>query len=106
MRAPASGRSGAARSGRSRTLPGSRCDTATTTWVSVVSGFSWTVSSPKGRRGSDIADVVLPAYRREAAGLASPHVVRRRRELSPLDRLDGVREPLLGLRQHLGAVGR
>ena len=62
-------------------------------------------SSSNGSVGSDVADVVLPAHGREAARLAPPHIVGRRRELAALDRVDGVGEPLLRLGQHLGAVG-
>ena len=46
-----------------------------------------------GRR--QIADIVLPAHGGEAARLAAEDVVGCRRELAALDRVQGVREPLL-----------
>src|SRR5436309_15107713 len=52
-------------------------------------------SSSNGSLGSDVTDVILPADRRKTTALASVHIVGRGRELSALDRVEGVGQPLL-----------
>src|SRR6185295_1410034 len=64
------------------------------------------ISSSNGSIGSDIADVILPTDRREAAALAPIDVVRRRREFPARDGIDGIGQPLLRPGEHLGAIRR
>src|SRR6266536_2068790 len=53
-------------------------------------------SSPNGNIGSDVTDVVLPAHRCVATGVAVPDILRRGRELAAVDRVDRAGQPLLG----------
>src|SRR5688572_2271243 len=61
-------------------------------------------SSSNGSRSSNVANVVLPAYGREAAGLAAIYVVGLRRKLSATDCIDRVHQPLLRLAEHSIAI--
>src|SRR3954469_6780252 len=51
------------------------------------------------------SDIVGPAHAEEAARFTAEHIVGGRRKLTALDRVNGVREPLLGVRNDI-ATGR
>src|SRR3984893_4131241 len=61
-------------------------------------------SSPKGRRDS-VTDVVRPAHRREAAGLAAIDIVGLWREFAGRHRVERVGETLLRFDKHSRAIG-
>src|SRR5436309_10487276 len=71
---------------------------------SVMSALECSLSSSNGSRGSNIANVILPAHRRERARLAPPDVVRRRRKITARDGINRLDEALLGVGHHSQAV--
>ena len=71
---------------------------------SVVSAVTCSMSSSNGSRGSNIANVILPAHRRERARLAPPDVIRRRRKITARNGINRLDETLLRVGQHSHAV--
>src|SRR5437016_3261832 len=63
-------------------------------------------SSSNGSRGSNVADIVLPAHRRERAAFTSPYVVGCGWKFSARDRVDRIREPLLRVGERFVALVR
>src|SRR5688500_4524841 len=70
-----------------------------------VSGPPSPLSSSKGKRRSDVTDVVPSAHRRVRARLAAKHIIRCRRKLAGVDRVDRLHQTLLSVRQNLRSLG-
>src|SRR5436309_2607381 len=63
-------------------------------------------SASNGSIGSDVTDIVPPAHAGKAARLTAVHIVRRRWKFAARNRVEGRRQPLLRLGEHLVAVRR